>query len=549
MNGNQPIFVLSEDSLRTMGKDAQRGNIAAGRTVAESVRTTLGPRGMDKMLVDSLGDVVITNDGVTILEEMEIEHPAAKMIVEVSKTQNEQVGDGTTTAVVIAGELLKKAEDLLEKEIHPTIIINGFRLAKQKALETVEGIAKDITLESDEELLKIAMTAMTGKGSEAAKDELARLSVDAVRSVAESSEGTFDIDASNIKLQKQVGGSIDNTELVSGIVIDKERVNSGMPGNVNEAKIALLDTSIEVKETETEAKINITSPEQLQSFIDSESKMLKEMVEKVTESGANVLFCQKGIDDIAQHYLAKKGILAVRRVKKSDIQKLSKATGAKVVSNIEDLTKDDLGFAGTVKEQKVSGDSMIFVKDCKEPKAVTILIRGGTEHVVAEVERAIEDAIKGVIAAIEVGKVVAGGGSPEIEISQKLSEYADSVGGREQLAIDAFAEALEVIPRTLAESAGLDAIDTIVSLRSKHESGDSAAGVDVTKTKITNMWDLGVIEPLKIKTQAIKSASEAAEMILRIDDVVSASGKSKNNGGNDMPPMPPGGGMGGMPMM
>ncbi len=531
--GTQPIFILPEGTLRTTGRDAQSQNIAAAKAVADQVRTTLGPKGMDKMLVDSIGDVTITNDGATILKEMEIEHPAAKMIVEVAKTQENEVGDGTTTAVVITGELLKKSELLLEQDIHPTMIIRGYRLAKSKALEIVDKIAENVTINDTDTLEKIAMTAMTGKGGEAAKEPLARLAVQAVKTVAETQDGRVVIDKSDVKIEKKQGGSVDDTELIKGIVIDKEIVHSNMPKRVQNAKIALLDCALEVKETETNAEIRITDPNQLQAFIEQESRMLKDMVKKVVDSGCNVVFCQKGIDDLAQHYLAKQHIAAARRVKKSDIEKLAKATGANIVSSIDELTKEDIGNAGLVEEQKIAGEEMIFVRDCKDPKAVSILVRGGTEHVVDEAQRAMDDAVLGVISSVEVGKIVAGGGSVEIELARKLREYADTVGGREQLAINAFAEAIEIIPRTLAESTGKDAIDLLVNLRTLHEKGKTSYGIDVMNGELADMKVLGVVEPLKIKTQAIKSASEAAEMILRIDDVI----KSRAPAG------PPGGGM------
>ncbi len=535
----QPILVLPEGTLRQIGKSAQMANIAAAKEIANTVRTTLGPKGMDKMLVDSIGDIVITNDGATILDEMEIQHPAAKMMVEVAKTQEDEVGDGTTTAVVIAGELLKKAEDLLEQNIHPTVIIKGYRLARAQALKVLEKIGKPVDKKDMDLLEKIAMTAMTGKGSEAAKENLAKIAVDAVMTVAEEEGGRIIVDVDNIKFEKKTGGSLDDTELIRGLVIDKEKTHPGMPSVVKSAKIALLDTALEIKETETDAEIRITDPNQLQAFVEQESKMLKEMVEKVAKTGANVVFCQKGIDDMAQHYLSKKGIFAVRRVKQSDMEMLAKATGAKIITNLDELSTDDLGKAGLVEERKVAGEEMVFVSKCPDPKAVSILIRGGTEHVVDEAERAMKDAVLGVATAMENGKVVAGGGAPEAEIAKQLREYADTVGGREQLAINAFSEALESIPSTLAESAGMDPIDTIVELRLKHEQNKTTYGVDVFNGKAADMFAIGVIEPLKIKTQAIKSASEAAEMILRIDDVVTAGKLSEESpppsGG--MPPM------------
>ncbi len=538
--GAQPIFILPEGTLRQTGRDAQSRNIAAAKAVAESVRTTLGPKGMDKMLVDSIGDVTITNDGATIINEMEIEHPAAKMMVEVAKTQEDEVGDGTTTAVVFAGELLKKAEALIEQDIHPIMIIRGFRLAKIKSLEIANSLGENVDVNDGKVLEKIAMTAMTGKGSEAAKDSLARLAVEAVMLVAEKEGNKVRINKDDIKIEKKHGGSLDDTELIKGIVIDKEVVHPAMPKRLQNAKIALLDVALEVKNTETNAEIRITDPSQLQAFIDQESKMLKDMVVKVSNSGCNVIFCQKGIDDLAQHYLAKKGIVAARRVKKSDMEKLAKATGGKIVSTLDEMSGDDLGFAGLVEEKKLAGEEMIFVRECKDPRAVSILVRGSTEHVTDEAKRAMDDAVLGVISAIEVGKIVAGGGAIELEMSRKLKEFAQSQHGREQLAINAYADAIEVIPKTLAESTGKDPIDLLAELRSFHDKGKSTYGIDVINGVAADMKVMGVIEPLKIKTQVIISASEATEMILRIDDVITA--KSGGGGMGGMPGgMPPGG--------
>jgi thermosome len=535
----QPILVLPEGTNRFIGRDAQRMNILAGKVLAETVRTTLGPKGMDKMLVDSLGDIVVTNDGVTILKEMDIEHPAAKMLVEVAKTQEDEVGDGTTTAVIIAGELLKKAENLLDMDIHPTIVAMGYRQAAEKAQE----ILNDISIDADDKdtLIKVAMTAMTGKGTEKAREPLARLVVDAVKQVEE--DGEVEID--HIKIEKKDGAIVEESKLVQGVIIDKERVHPGMPKKVEDAKIALLNCPIEVKETEVDAEIRITDPTQMQAFIEQEEQMIRDMVSSIVDTGAQVVFSQKGIDDLAQHYLSKAGVMAVRRVKKSDIEKLSKATGAKVVTNIEDLSADDLGDAGLVSEKKISGEEMIFVEDCKEPKAVTLLVRGSTGHVVSEIERAIDDAIGVVAATVEDGKVVAGGGAPEIEIAKRLKDYADAISGREQLAITAFAEALEVVPKTLAENAGLDSIDSLVDLRAAHENS-VYMGLDVFEGAVTDMYKAGVIEPHRVKKQAIQSASEAAEMILRIDDVIASSGAGRP----DMEGMEGMGGMpGGMPPM
>lgn len=535
--GGQPIFILPEGTNRSVGRDAQRNNILAGKVLAETVRTTLGPKGMDKMLVDGLGDIVVTNDGVTILKEMDIEHPAAKMLVEVAKTQEDEVGDGTTTAVIIAGELLKKSESLLDQDIHPTIIAMGYRQAAEKAQEILDDIAIDSV--DEETLIKVAMTAMTGKGTEAAREPLAKLIVDAVQKVAE--DGAVDTD--NIKIEKKDGAVVEDSTLVEGVIVDKERVHPGMPSEVKDAKIALVNSPLEVKETEVDAEIRITDPAQMQAFIEQEEKMVKDMVDKVAESGANVLFAQKGIDDLAQHYLSKAGILAVRRVKKSDIEKLARATGANVVTNLEDLTADDLGEAGIVEERKVSGEEMIFVEECSVAKSVTLFVRGSTKHIVDEIVRAIEDAIGVVAATVEDDKVVAGGGAPEIAMAKKLKDYADSISGREQLAVNAFAEALEIVPKTLAENAGLYSIDSLVDLRAAHENS-AVMGLDVFTGKVADMKEAGVIEPKRVKKQAIQSASEAAEMILRIDDVIASSGK----GDADMGGMDPAA-MGGMPPM
>ncbi len=535
--GGQPIFILPEGTNRSVGRDAQRNNILAGKVLAETVRTTLGPKGMDKMLVDGLGDIVVTNDGVTILKEMDIEHPAAKMLVEVAKTQEDEVGDGTTTAVIIAGELLKKSESLLDQDIHPTIIAMGYRQAAEKAQEILDSIAIDSV--DEETLIKVAMTAMTGKGTEAAREPLAKLIVDAVQKVAE--DGVVDTD--NIKIEKKDGAIVEDSTLVEGVIVDKERVHPGMPSEVEDAKIALVNSPLEVKETEVDAEIRITNPAQMQAFIEQEEKMVKDMVYKVAESGANVLFAQKGIDDLAQHYLSKAGILAVRRVKKSDIEKLARATGANVVTNLEDLTADDVGSAGIVEERKVSGEEMIFVEECSIAKSVTLFVRGSTKHIVDEIVRAIEDAIGVVAATVEDDKVVAGGGAPEIAMAKQLKDYADSISGREQLAVNAFAEALEIVPKTLAENAGLDSIDSLVDLRAAHENS-AVMGLDVFTGKVADMKDDGVIEPKRVKKQAIQSASEAAEMILRIDDVIASSGK----GDADMDCMDSAA-MGGMPPM
>ncbi|MBI2546970.1 MAG: TCP-1/cpn60 chaperonin family protein [Candidatus Aenigmarchaeota archaeon] len=534
--GGQPVLILPEGTLRSQGKDAQKQNIAAAKAIADAVRSTLGPKGMDKMLVDSIGDIVITNDGVTILEEMEIEHPAAKMMVEVAKTQNEEVGDGTTTSVILAGELLKKAEELLDQEIHPTVITKGFKIAKEEALKILEDIAKPVTLNDMDVLKKIAITSMSGKSIERASPILADIVVEAVKTVAETKDGKVTVDTDNIKREKKHGGSSEETELVKGIVIDKEVVHPAMPKIVEDAKIALLDVALEVKETETDAEIRITSPDQMQAFIEQEQKMLKDMTEKVIASGANVVICQKGIDDIAQHYLAKKKIMVCRRAKKSDMEALAKATGGRIVSNLDDLSLEDLGYARVVEEKKVAGEAMTFIRECKDPKAVTLLVRGSTEHVVDEVDRSIEDAIGAVASAIEVGKIVPGAGAPEEEVAKRIRKFSEKFSGREQLAIKAFADAMEIVPRCLAENAGLDPIDSLVSIRASHEQGKISYGVSVFDGGLMDAFETGVIEPLKVKTQAIKSASEAAEMILRIDDVITASRLSKGGMPGGMPP-------------
>ncbi len=545
--GGQQILVLPEKVQRYLGRDAQRMNIMAARVIAQAVRTTLGPRGMDKMLVDSLGDVTITNDGVTILEEMDVEHPAAKMMVEISKAQEDEVGDGTTTAVILAGELLKMAEELLDQDIHATVVASGYRKAADKANEILGKIANSVRIGEDKILREIAITAMSGKGSEIRGEKLAELCVKAVKQIVEESDGNLEADIDNIKIEKKSGGGSTDSQLIQGLVLDKEIVHPGMPKRVEKAKIALLNLALEVKETETSAKINVTDPEQLRDFLEEERRMLQEMVNQVKKTGANVVLCQKGIDDLAQHYLAKAGILAVRRVKESDIEKLARATGGKIVTNIKDLTAKDLGFSAQVEERKIAGEEMIFIEGCKDPKAVSLLVRGGTEHVVDEAERAVHDAVSVVSVAVEDGKIVAGGGAPEIEVAKGLREYAGTVSGREALAINAFADAIEVIPRTLAENAGLDPIDILVQLRAAHEKKDGKdIGIDVLSGEVKNTLKLGIVEPLRIKTQAIKSASEVTEMILRIDDVIAAGKLEKG----EMGPGPaPGMGMGGMPPM
>jgi thermosome len=542
MMGNQPVIVLKEGTESTKGKTAQSNNIMAAKAVADAVRSTLGPKGMDKMLVDSMGDIVITNDGATILKELDIEHPAAKMIVEISKTQDQQCGDGTTSSVVIAGELLKKSEALIEQNVHPTVISNGFRLASVEAIRILKDIGFKVS-PTDRKILKIvAMTAMTGKSVGGERDALSDVAVEAVSLVAEKVDGRYRVDVDNIQVEKKHGGAVGDTNLIKGIVLDKERVHPRMPTAVKNAKIALIDRALEIKKTEVEAKIQIRDPMQMQKFLDEEESTLKDMVEKVKKSGATVLICEKGIDDLAQHYLAKEGIYAVRRVKRSDMEKLAKATGGKIVTNLDDLKASELGAAETVEERKISDSDMTFVTGCKNPKAVSILIRGGTEHVVDEVERALHDALKVVGVAVEDEVAVAGGGAPEIELALRLKDYGQSVGGREQLAIEAFAEALEIIPWTLAENAGMDSIDVLIELKNAHsKKAGRNSGVNVLENRVSDMMVAKVIEPLRVKTQAIQSATEVASMILRIDDVIAARKLSPGEGRG-----PPGGGMGGM---
>ncbi|MFW3146438.1 MAG: thermosome subunit beta [Thermoplasmatota archaeon] len=541
--GGTPILVLKEGTDRKSGKGAQFNNISAAKAIADAVRTTLGPKGMDKMLVDSMGDVVITNDGVTILKEVDVEHPAAKMVIEVAKTQDEQCGDGTTTAVIFAGELLKLAETLIEKNIHPTLITEGYRLAAEKAVDVLNGIAMNIE-DDNEALLKIAKTSMTGKSAGDKKELLADIAVRAVQSIVEEREGKKKADIDNIKVEKKQGGSIKDTELIEGIIVDKERVHEGMPTLMKNPRIALVNAAFEVKKTEVDAKIQITDPTQFQAFLENEENILRKMVSNVEASGANVVFCQKGIDDLAQHFMAKKGIFAVRRVKKSDMEKLAKATGAKIVSNIEDLTAEDLGTSGAVEEKKIGGDEMTFVTGCSNAKAVSILIRGASEHVIDEIERGLHDALSTVAVAIEDGKMTAGGGAAAVEIARELRSFAIKTGGREQFAIEAFATALEVVPRTLAENAGLDPISTIIDINKAHSDGKPFHGVNVYTGQIEDMRSLSVLEPLRVGTQAIQAATETANMVLRIDDVIAS--KSSDKGG--MPPggMPPGGMGGGM---
>ncbi|MBS7625247.1 TCP-1/cpn60 chaperonin family protein [Candidatus Bathyarchaeota archaeon] len=525
-SGGIPVLILKEGSTRSRGREAQHNNIMAARIIAETVRTSLGPKGMDKMLVDSLGDVTITNDGKTILDEIEVEHPAAKMMVEVAKTQDKEVGDGTTSVVVVAGELLTKAEELLNKNVHPTVIIDGYRKAADKALEILEKIAIPVDPMDKEFLKKVAMTSMASKLVSENREHLAEIAVNAILHVAQKVGDQYKADLDDILVQKKPGESITDTVLIKGMILDKEVVHPGMPKRVENARIALLDCPLEIEKTEFDAKINIETPEQMEAFLREEENMLRGMVEKIARVGANVVICQKGIDDMAQHFLARKGILAVRRVKKSDMEKLAKATGGRVVTNLEDLTERDLGYAKLVEERKIGDDKMVFIEGCKNPRAVAILIRGGTERTVDEAERSLHDALCVVRDVVQEPKILAGGGAPEIEVAKALRDYAQSLPGREQLAVQSFAESLEVIPIALAENAGLDPIDILSELRARHEKGEIWAGVDVFSGKIKDMRELNVYEPLAVKRQVIKSATEAATMILKIDDVI-AAGKMK----------------------
>jgi len=535
-----PVLILREGASRSRGREAQHANIMAAKIVAESVKSALGPKGMDKMLVDSFGDVTITSDGRTILDEMDIQHPAAKMMVEVAKTQDDEVGDGTTSAVIIAGELLSKSEDLIDKNVHPTVIIDGYRKAGEKALEILEKIAKPVGSTDREWIKKVAITSMASKLVADHKEQLADIASQAILHVAEKGEKEFKADIDDVMVEKKPGESLTDTKLINGIVVDKDVVHPGMPKRVEKAKIALLDTPLEIEKTEFDAKINIESPEQMEGFLKQEENMIKDMVEKVAKTGANVIIAQKGLDDLAQHFLARKQILAVRRVKKSDMEKLAKATGGKIITNLDDVSASDLGYAELVEERKIGDDKMTFIEGCKNPKAVAILIRGGTERIVAEAERSIHDALCVARDVVREPKILAGGGAPELEMAKALREYAQTLLGKEQLAVICYAEALEAIPLTLSENAGLDPIDILSELRSRHEKGELWAGIEVIEGKAKNMEKAGVFEPLAVKKQIIKSATEAATMILKIDDII-ASGKMKG------PPTPPRGppGMGG----
>ena len=538
--GGMPILILKEGSSETKGREAQKNNINAAKTVAEIVRTSLGPRGMDKMLVDSLGDVTITNDGATILKEIDVQHPAAKMMVEISKATDNEVGDGTTSVVVLAGSLIEKAEELITKNVHPTVIVDGYRKCAVKSIELLNNIAIKVTNNEKEQLIKIAKTSMQTKLVSKESDDLANIVVTAAQQVSESRNESIKVDLDDIKVEKKSGGSIKDTKLIKGIVLDKEVVHGGMPKRVEKAKIALINSALEIEKTEFDAKLNITSPDQMKRFLDEENTMLKTMVEKLTGSGANVVICQKGLDDIAQHYLAKANVLTVRRVKESDMTKLSRATGARVINNLDDLTSKDLGAADLVEERKIETDKWVFIEGCKNPKAVTILIRGGSQRVVDEADRSVHDALMVTKDVLEKPLIVAGGGSPEAYVSSKLREWTNTLTGREQLAAEKFAEALEIIPLTLAENAGMNQIDTLAELRSKQNKGAKWAGIDARNSRIADMSKLEIFEPLAVKEQIIKSATEVASMLLRIDDVIASS---KSAGGGGMPP----GGMGGMP--
>ena len=554
--GNMPIVLLKEGTSETKGREAQRNNIAAAKIIAEIVQTSLGPRGMDKMLVDSLGDVTITNDGATILKEIDVQHPAAKMLVEIAKTTDNEVGDGTTSAVILAGSLLENAESLISQDVHPTIIVDGYRKAAKKAKQYLQDIADTITANDKPTLLKIAKTAMQTKLVSKDSGYLSDLVVKAVLAVAEKEGTNFSVDEDDIKVEKKAGGSVRDSVLIEGIVLDKEVIHAGMPKEVNDAKIALINNALEISKTETDAKINISNPQQIKSFLDEENKMLKNMVDKVIGSGATVVLCQKGIDDMAQHYLAKAGILAVRRVKESDLTKLAKATGARIVTNLDDLFEKDLGSAETVEERKIEEDRWVFIEGCKHPKSVSLLLRGGSQRVVDEVERSVHDAIMVVRDVMEVPSIVAGGGAPETYVATKIRSWSKSLEGREQLAAEKFADSLESIPLALAQNTGMDPIDTLATLRSKQIKGEKWAGIDVLKARVVNMKSSDILEPLSVKHQVVSAASEAACMILRIDDVIAVakSAAPPPGAGGGMPPgmggmggMPPG--MGGMPDM
>jgi thermosome len=536
--GGMPVLILKEGASQTKGRDAQKNNIAAAKLISEVVRSSLGPRGMDKMLVDGLGDVTITNDGATILKEIDVQHPAAKMMVEISKATDNEVGDGTSSVVVLAGALIEKAEELITKDVHPTIIVDGYRKSALKSIEIFNHLAQKIDPGNKSELIKVARTSMQTKLVSKDSDELSEVVVNASLQVSEPNESAYIIDIDDVKVEKKTGGSLRDTKLIKGIVLDKEVVHGGMPKRVEKAKIALINSALEIEKTEFDAKININSPDQMKMFLEEENKMLKNMVDKIISSGANVAICQKGIDDVAQHYLAKSNVLSVRRVKESDMTKLSRATGARIVNNLEDLSSKDLGSADLVEERKVETDKWVFIEGCKHPKAVTILIRGGSQRVVDEAERSIHDALMVTKDVMEKPSIVAGGGSPESYVAGKLREWSSTLSGREQLAADKFAESLEVIPLALAENAGMDPIDTLTELRSKQAKGSKWSGIDARAGKVVDMSKLDIVEPLSVKEQIIKSATEVASMILRIDDVIASS---KSGGGPPGGGMPPGG--------
>lgn len=536
--GGMPVLILKEGASQTKGRDAQKNNIAAAKLISEVVRSSLGPRGMDKMLVDGLGDVTITNDGATILKEIDVQHPAAKMMVEISKATDNEVGDGTSSVVVLAGALIEKAEELITKDVHPTIIVDGYRKSALKSIEIFNHLAQKIDPGNKSELIRVARTSMQTKLVSRDSDELSEVVVNAALQVSEPNESAYIIDIDDVKVEKKTGGSLRDTKLIKGIVLDKEVVHGGMPKRVEKAKIALINSALEIEKTEFDAKININSPDQMKMFLEEENKMLKNMVDKIISSGANVAICQKGIDDVAQHYLAKSNVLSVRRVKESDMTKLSRATGARIVNNLEDLSSKDLGSADLVEERKVETDKWVFIEGCKHPKAVTILIRGGSQRVVDEAERSIHDALMVTKDVMEKPSIVAGGGSPESYVAGKLREWSSTLSGREQLAADKFAESLEVIPLALAENAGMDPIDTLTELRSKQTKGSKWSGIDARGGKVVDMSKLDIVEPLSVKEQIIKSATEVASMILRIDDVIASS---KSGGGPPGGGMPPGG--------
>ena len=540
--GSQPIIILREGTERSRGTDARNANIQAARIVAEAVKSSLGPKGMDKMLVDSFGDVTITNDGATMLKEMDVQHPAAKMMVEVSKTQDDEVGDGTTTVVVLTGQLLGKAVELMDKKIHPTVIIDGYRDAQEQALKVLDEISIQVDPQDKVTLKKVAMTSMASKLIAGYSDHLSDIAVDAILQVAEETDDGYEADLDMVKIEKKPGGSLTDTNLISGLVIDKEVVHSDMPKLVKDAKIGLLNAAMEIVKTEFDSKIHIESPDEIQAYLDQEEQMLRDMVKKVKDAGISVILCQKGIDDMVQHFMAREGILAARRLKKSDMEALAKATGAKVVTSVDELTPDDAGYAATVEEKKIGDEKMIFIEGCKNPKAVSILIRGGTERIVDEAERSIHDALCVIRDVVQDPKIVAGGGAPEIEVARKLRRYAEGLAGRERLAVSAFAEAMEVIPTTLAENAGMDPIDAISEMQSRHEKGETWAGLNSHEGKVSDMAELDVYEPTQVKAQAIKSATEASTLLLKIDDVIAATKMSMPGGPEGMPP----GGMGGM---